>query len=254
MCAWDSDFARYRALDELLPDVRIQIVQPAALTGICRPSMVDIWVENAISQINEMQPEGPVHLIGYSVAARLNYAVATALRKRGRAIEFLGIVDHYGEFPSLWPTRWTVLAKLIAQNPHWNAVQPILYHGVIQRMKIWSTLALAHLRRSSAPKLLQRIPVPDRSTKFANPDHVEYLEAGRLNQWFAPVPIDVPIELFICDELRDRTQDDIAWWRPFARKGVTAHRLIGDHLTIWEPEHIEEFAEAVGRSFKTSGS
>ncbi|MGY1601019.1 acetoacetate--CoA ligase [Geodermatophilus sp. SYSU D00815] len=49
--------------------------------------------EEAVARLREVQPEGPYSLLGYSFGGIVAYAAATALRRDGAAVGFLGLVD-----------------------------------------------------------------------------------------------------------------------------------------------------------------
>ena len=51
-------------------------------------------------------PRDPFHLLGYSFGGPLAYEVALELKRHGREVAFLGIIDQPPPWPSFgWPTR-----------------------------------------------------------------------------------------------------------------------------------------------------
>lgn len=245
VCGWVEDFERYQALEQHLADVVVEIVPPGPVMTELSSASMRAWVTHAADHIEAIQGSGDLMLIGYSFGARLAFATASELRQRRRVVAFLGVVEHYGEFPSLNPTRWWALRVLLRHNRSRGALHAILRYGILERLNVWWCLGLAFLRRPPLGRLFHRIRFPKLGALFARPDRAAYRTVGIINQWFAPRPADFPVDLFLCDEMREKLCDDLAWWEPLCPQGLAVHRVQGAHLTIWDEDHIGPFSAAV---------
>lgn len=59
------------------------------------PASIDALAETYIHQINTVQPEGPVHLAGWSVGGIIAHAMAVRLQAAGREVDTLALLDAY---------------------------------------------------------------------------------------------------------------------------------------------------------------
>src|SRR6185436_11073301 len=57
------------------------------------PDSVGEMVADYLAEIRRVQPEGPYHLVGWSFGGEVAYALATALRSAGEAVDLLCLID-----------------------------------------------------------------------------------------------------------------------------------------------------------------
>ncbi|MCK9815709.1 amino acid adenylation domain-containing protein [Pseudomonas sp. MAFF 302046] len=80
--------------DALGPDWPLFGLQPRGLDGQWPPhSQVESAAEHALSALQQVCPEGPVHLVGHSFGGWVAYALAASLQARGRQVASLTLID-----------------------------------------------------------------------------------------------------------------------------------------------------------------
>ncbi|PYI65156.1 non-ribosomal peptide synthetase [Arthrobacter livingstonensis] len=105
--------AMLRRLDKERPLIGLQM--PGMLPGRDQGLQVQTLTELAddyIAQLQQVQPEGPYHLLGWSFGGNLVHRLATRLQELGHEVAFLGILDAFptaqdangdiGTGPVLW--------------------------------------------------------------------------------------------------------------------------------------------------------
>ncbi|NKX89477.1 hypothetical protein HGA10_19490 [Nocardia coubleae] len=91
-----------RHLDPQRPVYGLQ--SPALTADEPLPDSIDAWARRYIDAIRSVQPEGPYHLLGWSLGGLLAHAVATGLRAEGEQVARLAIMDSWlGDGPEQTP-------------------------------------------------------------------------------------------------------------------------------------------------------
>jgi acetoacetyl-CoA synthetase len=80
-------------VERLTTDRPLRGLQLPLVDGAGAHRSVRDLAEEAVTRIREVQPEGPYSLLGYSFGGLLAYATATALRRAGAAVAFVGLID-----------------------------------------------------------------------------------------------------------------------------------------------------------------
>ncbi len=65
----------------------------------------DAILEDVLDQIEQTQPDGALHLVGYSLGGAVAYEAAQVLMQRGRTVAFLGLIDVTAGFALAEPSR-----------------------------------------------------------------------------------------------------------------------------------------------------
>ncbi|MFF3542304.1 amino acid adenylation domain-containing protein [Streptomyces platensis] len=88
---------RYSALlGALSPDHPVYALQSRGLDGTEAPARsLDAMAEDYVREIRRVQPEGPYHLLGWSLGGIMAHAVATALQAQGQEVALLAVLDAY---------------------------------------------------------------------------------------------------------------------------------------------------------------
>ncbi|MFS4093125.1 amino acid adenylation domain-containing protein [Streptomyces sp. AF1A] len=117
----------YLALARLLPaEVPVYGLQaPGLADGAERPTGFGEITDLMVREIQQVQPQGPYRLLGWSLGGNIAHAVATRLRRAGAEVELLALVDAYPAatwpYPdTATPEQWdefALLTTLVAQ-PH----------------------------------------------------------------------------------------------------------------------------------------
>ncbi|MFI5522526.1 amino acid adenylation domain-containing protein [Streptomyces platensis] len=88
---------RYAALlGALSPDHPVYALQSRGLDGTEAPARsLDEMAGDYVREIRRVQPEGPYHLLGWSLGGIMAHAVATALQAQGQEVALLAVLDAY---------------------------------------------------------------------------------------------------------------------------------------------------------------
>ncbi|MGW6424729.1 non-ribosomal peptide synthase/polyketide synthase [Nocardia sp. NPDC055053] len=91
-----------RHLDPRRPIYGLQ--SPALTADEPLPATIDAWTQRYVTAIREVQPEGPYHLLGWSLGGLLAHAVATRLQAEGADVAQLAMMDSWlGDEPEQTP-------------------------------------------------------------------------------------------------------------------------------------------------------
>nr|WP_245553364.1 non-ribosomal peptide synthetase [Nocardia veterana] len=70
-------------------------LQSPALSGASLPGSVEEWAGHYVAAIRSVQPEGPYHLLGWSLGGVLAHAVAVRLQDEGEQVALLAVMDSH---------------------------------------------------------------------------------------------------------------------------------------------------------------
>ncbi|MFD6395686.1 non-ribosomal peptide synthase/polyketide synthase [Nocardia sp. NPDC060249] len=106
-----------RHLDPQRPIYGLQ--SPALTADEPLPATIDDWARRYIAAIREVQPQGPYHLLGWSLGGLLAHAVATGLQADGEQVARLAMMDSWlGDGPeqTTMPTVGDLLGGLAGDD------------------------------------------------------------------------------------------------------------------------------------------
>jgi thioesterase domain-containing protein len=198
-----------------------------------------------VRKINDIQPEGPLYLAGYSMGGMLAFEAASALVASGRDVRLVGILDAmYGR--PLQPTK-----KINGQNEAIHAIQPrpsrlikreketlalyldrLIYKGLV-------TLRLYELARRWA------VAFAGQNNMVTNENRRQFLLPifrGRSIFSWRPKPCPAPALLFVSDEFERKTSTET--WAQLC-PNLTIQRVPGEHGKIYEPEGLAKINPAL---------
>ncbi|NED60599.1 hypothetical protein G3I15_06645, partial [Streptomyces sp. SID10244] len=66
---------------------------PHAVAGEPSAESIEEMAERYLAEIRRISPEGPYHLLGWSLGGYVAYAMAAALQSEGEEVAFLGVMD-----------------------------------------------------------------------------------------------------------------------------------------------------------------
>ena len=94
-------------------------LQSPALSGAEVPSTIEAWARLYVEKIRAVQPEGPYHLIGWSLGGVIAHAMAAQLQAMGQEVALVGLMDSYayqvtdGSLPERAMTAGDLLGGLL---------------------------------------------------------------------------------------------------------------------------------------------
>jgi thioesterase domain-containing protein len=204
-------------------------------------------VNRAYRYIETVSPDRPLRLVGYSQGGQVAVATALALKKAGRLVSFVGLIDS-GAQPihqerSVLKFTSAVLKKHL--GPYVSArirgSRDVYYRGYLRVLilhLLWGILHSA-LRRKVLSATARHIGVLFRPRSAVRLEQFIRMRLF-LEMWEGWVlrnrvtqPLDVPVVLF-----RSQKLDDDLGWKPFC-SDLTVVPVSGDHSTIFD-EHLDE--------------
>ena len=110
------DLPRHLGQDQPLYFLRYGMAGESSDHSVKLPTLKDV-ARHYISEMQQVQPEGPYYLIGFSFGGLIAYEMAQQLLARGHQVGLLGLLDTYltNERQALPLTR--IIRKLLTQNP-----------------------------------------------------------------------------------------------------------------------------------------
>ena len=244
--SWVNDAPHDVLLRQALPAWRIESITrfpyDPALTS---RQHLEGWVAAASAAITSAEPHGPLHLIGYSFGGRMAYLVANHLREQGRTIEYCGVIDMLGEWPSLHPASLRRLLFLMRANPSIASWSNLIRRGPISRIRWRLSWGLSRfIPRSRRAAILEAKPHGE-VTRYLNPSIALVWQLSsiiRLNK------STMPITLFVTQASIDLYKSQDLLWGPIIGKPVTIIPIPGIHTTVFDEEHFDSLARAIEQS------
>ncbi|WP_316685769.1 alpha/beta fold hydrolase [Streptomyces sp. ST1015] len=176
------------------------------------------------ARIRERQPEGPYHLLGYSMGGLVAYEVAVALQAAGEKVALLAVLD---AFPGTW----------IRQTP--PADRPTLLRSILTVLgRPVPQVPLTDEVFTEAVRC-----VPDMAGGLTD-DELAALVAvtaqnGRLLQEFAPTTYDGDLLVFTAAEDPGAVPGRYGDWRPYVTGRVVDHEISCAHGEMTRPGALD---------------
>jgi amino acid adenylation domain-containing protein len=179
---------------------------------------IEEHASQALSEIRNRQPDGPLALAGYSIGGLMAYEVARQAVDAGQQIEWLGILDavappmHELHRAQQLTVRWRL--RSIRQRP------------ARERWAKYLEVALRVLRSST--------PRPHTAFDFRGAAEIacRYQQPGH----------EVPMHLFVCEDSAAAAKADLLGWDEFHKGPLAGHRLAGDHFSLLQLPEAEQLA------------
>ncbi|WP_264072989.1 amino acid adenylation domain-containing protein [Mycobacterium cookii] len=181
---------------------------------------IEHHASQALSDINNRQPDGPLALVGYSIGGLLAYEIARQAVEAGRQVDWLCVLDT--EAPSM---QQQLRAQLTLR---WQ-LRRLRQQPARQRWAKYAEVALRILR--GGPSALW--PKHEFDYRGATEIVCRYQQPGH----------EVPMQLFVTEASAAAIGADLLGWDEFHRGSVTVKRLVGDHATLIDVPQVAQLAE-----------
>ncbi len=222
------------------PVLDLRILDYPDWHDLCDPGVTfQAWVDNLANLVVDVVPSGDINLTGYSLGSDVAYELAQNLRRRGRRIGFLGIIDM--EAPSTrggkasFADQFKGIAKKIGRIVHEREV---------------GLAVMTNTLGGVPPRYLPLLPG---LLSLGSRERRESIE-GRMvvtvsmtlrKQWLriasSYAPLEAPTLLF---RVKPGTLDEgrfDGWWERCA--DVRPVQVDGNHFTILAHENVQSFVE-----------
>jgi amino acid adenylation domain-containing protein len=183
---------------------------------------IEHHASQALSDICNRQPDGPLALVGYSIGGLLAYEIARQAVDAGRQVEWLCMLDT--EAPSM---QQQLRAQLTLR---WQ-LRRLRQQPARERWAKYAEVALRVLR--GGPGALW--PQHEFDYRGATEVVCRYQQPGH----------EVPMHLFVTDASAAAIGADLLGWDEFHRGTVTVHRHAGDHATLIDVPQVQHVARTM---------
>jgi amino acid adenylation domain-containing protein len=227
-------------------------LQARELHGPWEPfTRLEDMASHYLSEMVQVQPEGPYYLGGYSLGAFIAFEMAQQLHSQGRPVALLALLD---DGPSLTHDRgcWSVagLGRFLVNFAYWLPAQvlrkgpKLVLADVCRKLRVWG-------RRLRQPPRPQQVDVEEVM------DVSRYTEAGRrmlASHYRAArdyVPSLYPGRLTL---FRARTQPLLGshqpdlGWGPLAAGGIDVEVVPGEHDALVNAPAVRVLGERLARA------
>ncbi|MGX5830127.1 AMP-binding protein [Mesorhizobium sp. 43Arga] len=221
--------ARYEDLNDLLSGQEAM------------PRMVDA----VVAQISQVQPEGNLKLIGYSLGGGVAFDVASKLVAAGRSVTFLGILDtNIGPWRHDYRETFARTAQRI--RTHRVTMDRMMLRAIA---KIFANLGAEALLARGIDRLKWKTLA--RTRFILRLELEEILRMRAFGRWVGQPKTALPIvaTLFRCR--RTGVPPDLGWSKFFA--GLNVVPIVGGHLDMLVEPHLSHNRPLIERAFLASG-
>ena len=242
----------YRPLVQLLPATH-------NVYGFDRADSLRTMEEKAahyIALIQELQPQGPYHLLGWSFGGCLAYEVARRLRETDNAVGFLGLVDTI--LPAALPGLESK-EMLIARFGRFAEYVEKTY-GRRLDLPYEELAATPDERQIDVVMRLVAEAGLDMSPGILEHQRTSYVDA-RVGERYQPQPYPGHVVLYRAQEAQPlttaldpryvRSETDLGWAPLCASLEVVP--VPGDHLSLIDPPHVEVIARHLTQALERHG-
>ena len=240
---WEVDADHDSLLAVALPEWDIIAVAAAPVDDSVSPrARYEHWIETAASSIMAAQPDGPVHLLGWSLGGRLGYVVATRLEQLGRTVVFFGVIDAASEWPSLRPSSLPWLARMLRAERTAGVRWKLIRHGPLSRILWRSKWALSVVvpRRRRAQLLKER---PNGEiARYLNPSIVANM---RVAASIVLVESTIPVTVYATAASVAYYEKPDLWWSTIVGEHCRVMPISGNHVSLFDEEHRETLLGAI---------
>ena len=198
--------------------------------------------------ITQIQPSGPIYLIGYSLGGSVAYLTAKSLHEQGREIKLLGILDNNVHRSSA-----------LTLNPR-NFKFGLRQKGQVERLTAFEKAIETTGIILSHPKLR---PVLTRLSKYTYrwaPMTLRFslrnaiweaLQSRALESWITQSPrnlMPIDAQLFVSEQKRPGAPKDLGWSSYF--REVTVHTVNGNHHSMLRNPNRDSLVQLVTEQLK----
>ena len=220
------------------------------------PTHIDEVAAQYLREVQAIQPEGPYHLVGYSIGGLIAYEMAQQLRQHGHEVALLGLLDPTPPYSAIRSRRriqkipahhrvgllsqLSLLKGVSLVGTYKLRIRPIPTHQIpiylSQELRAWSRSGairsfwqrfrkIAGISRTTSHSVVDRDPLQ------VNYDDVMKYERAVL--YYLPKPYSGPLKLFVSEEWCADAANRLSWDR-LAHRNLECHSLPGPHTRFYK--------------------
>jgi len=231
---------------EMAPDRPVYGLQAIGLDGQqARHATVEEMAAHYAREIRSVQPEGPYHLLGYSLGGWIAYALAQELTRQGSKVALLALLDTRPTSDVPWALYGRVMAPYLASRLGFHFKQWLRgpKNGRLRYLKQRAKWLHVHTTRA-------RAHLPIRSSSDREEMAVDYFDAVAAR--YRPAAYSGDVTLFAGTDAKHFPH--AAFWKHFVSGCVRVHRVAGDHRSMLDPLHVADFAVLVKQAVSEAES
>ena len=232
------------------PDRPVYGLQAVSSDGVTPAhTTVDQMAEHYSRRIMSFQKSGPYHLVGYSLGGWVAYAVANHIIRQGGEIGLLALIDTQGTAGiNRGLTFFKIYSRLSRQLKHFFKIfaeGPEIGRGAyFKEYLLYSSQLMLYLMAPGYFKINKDNKIcsslPSSLELDLHPEYPDYFAA--MHQKYHPLRLNHKIHLFTTHDIDAR---ELWFWKYYARKGVTIHRIFDGHYDYFNPGYIEPFVSKI---------
>ncbi|RUL78898.1 non-ribosomal peptide synthetase [Dyella choica] len=218
-------------VSHIAADCPVYGLQPPEAGGHASHLNIEDEVRHYVAEIRRIQPQGPYHLLGWSIGGLLAHAIATALQAQGEGVDTLVILDAY---PMGSVTMSDAVAQRHSQSVRHNAVKSILSgFGVSETLAsdevddhhqlLDSLVAKGSLPADDRPTIARMLRSFERSSALASTFEPRAFEGDLLFFRAAIVP-------------EGQWAPSVDAWAPYVTGRIEIHDVPADHFGMLDQQ------------------
>lgn len=243
----DGGILFYRSLAlQLGTDRPFYAFESPALTagGDIPDESVETTAARYIAEMQKVQPEGPYLLCGYSFGGVVAYEMAAQLLRAGEEVSYLGLFDTENPHVAAEAKKLSI-AERISLNWSERNRQDAGFLEKLANLGKRVGCGLMFRLRFEAEGLAARSLPPARTANWLRRAQIRRAYEGAMDL-YRPPAIDCDLTLYRakvgCDKFE--VEEDYGW-RKVVKGKVEIVDVPGNHITVFDEEHVDEVAEAV---------
>ncbi|TCJ99571.1 non-ribosomal peptide synthetase [Nocardia alba] len=228
----------YTGLARHIADRPVYGLQAPTLSGAAVAALtVDLLADTYAAEITRLHPDGPIHLLGWSLGGQLAHATAVRLRARGRDVATLAMLDSVvvpeHADPPPRPRMRDLLTHLLGDEPDDADTMPDLS----------AEEAAAELAGAGAT--LGSGLTAGQLTRL----HEAYADGVRLSHGYRPDRFDGDL-LYFCATRGMTAFLDAQIWRPFLTGRLLEHRVDTTHAQLTNADVVARIGPILDRHLR----
>jgi amino acid adenylation domain-containing protein len=230
-------------------------IRAVGLLGKAPLNSIEKIAQHYLSQLLEIQTDGPFFLVGWSAGGLIALEMAHQLRKRHDKIGLLGLIDTFPPKQSTSRLKWNRVSHLDkVGRTEWMDFFRVMEIPIGARMRsrwhpFWKQEEAAQREAILAlAKANNAVPVGLTGDEFKAMLAVFQANQRSLHTYEVPL-FDGRVVLFAADEGMAPFQ----FWNAHAAGGCELVRVPGDHVSIIRPPAVGVVADRVRQAFLANG-
>ncbi|GAB93098.1 non-ribosomal peptide synthetase, partial [Gordonia rhizosphera] len=207
---------------------------PHVVSGEPSAASVEAMADRYLEEIRRVSPQGPYHLLGWSLGGYIAYAIAARLRAEGEEVAFLGVIDS-SPIPVAEGSEETIPVGVQLGGDF-----------VGDFLGGWRDLfdLDEDVHADSAEEVAEIIRTQIASMGLLGADQVQWVmdsfaTGEALVENYRPAPFDGPLLVFTATRDKEDPTAVARGWEPYVAGTITNVDVDADHLGLANPEALD---------------